>query len=82
MKSDEEDNEAQSDNEDDEVEALELQYEMCDHLYEALIPRSLEYFLEIALPGMGDCCGEEGCDDGTCAIKGDKNGGKDANDSD
>lgn len=76
MKSDEEDNDVKSDNEDDEVEALELQYEMCDHLYEALIPRSLEYFLEIALPEMGDCCGEEGCDDGTCEVKGVKKGAK------
>jgi hypothetical protein len=62
------------------VEALELQYEMCDHLYEALIPRSLEYFLEIALPEMGDCCGSEGCDDETCEIKGNKKAIKEAAD--
>ncbi len=53
---------------------------MCDHLYEALIPRSLEYFLEIALPEMGDCCGSEGCDDGTCEIKGNKKAIKEAAD--
>ena len=53
---------------------------MCDHLYEALIPRSLEYFLELALPDYGGCCDEEGCDDGTCVVKGDKKAIKEAAD--
>jgi hypothetical protein len=42
---------------------------MCEHIYEELIPKSLEYFLGIA-PSSGDCCGEEGCEEGTCVIKG------------
>ena len=35
------------------MEELEKQYELCNALYEEVIPKSLEFYLGV-IPGMGD----------------------------
>lgn len=43
---------------------------MCENIYEEMIPKSLQYYLEIG--GAGDCCGDEACTDAACVKSGDK----------
>lgn len=57
---------------------MERQYQLCENIYEEVIPKSLEFFLGIA-PEMGECCGDEECTEMACAQKGiGKKGGDDS----
>lgn len=51
-------------------------------MYEQVIPKSLEYYLDIALPDYGGCCDEEECNDGACHKKGKKSDNDVAEESD
>lgn len=49
----EEDNDDDAEEETDDVEQLETQYEICNAIYENVIPRSLEHYLGVS-PLFGD----------------------------
>ena len=39
------------------LDDLDLQYELCEHIFEDLVPRSLEYYLNVPREGGDDFMG-------------------------
>lgn len=75
--SEEEENEADEDNNED-VEALESQYEIAQALYEEVVPKSLEYYLGLieTLDDYGEFDGEDDDEEEEEEPKPKKNKGK------